>query len=158
VTVDGANRAETGIAFDGGAGYCSLRRVRVMNTSGGGITLRGGDYQRLYFEDLFVTDVGGNGLDVAAASATSLFVTGLAVAAFGRSASGVAYALSLRARANVCEVDIEGVRANQVGVGFLPGSAYSTLTGFYIQLTGGVAHTSANVTGIAIGNGSIDGH
>jgi hypothetical protein len=109
----------------------------------------------MYLEDLFVSDVDGHGIDVDVDAATSLFITGLAVTGFGLGNAPPAYGIALRARAHICQVDIEGVPPGHVGVGFLPGSDYSTLTGFYIGLEGGVAHTGSVEHKIAIGNGSV---
>jgi hypothetical protein len=155
LTVDGGGAARTGIAYTGGARYCALRRVRVSGVRGPGVQLQGGRVDRMYLEDLFVSEVDGHGVDVDVDDATSLFVTGLAVVGFGRGSAPPAYGIALRARAHLCQVDIEGVQAGHVGVGFLPGSDYSTLTGFYIGLDGGVGHTGSVAHKIAIGNGSV---
>jgi hypothetical protein len=155
LSVDGGGTARTGIAYTNGARYCTVRRVRVSGVRGPGVRLEGGTVDRMYLEDLYVADVDGHGVDVEVDAATSLFVTGLAVSGFGRAATPPAYGLALRARAHVCQVDIEGVGDGQVGIGFLPGSDYSTLTGFYIGLDGGVAHVGSAQHKIAIGNGSV---
>jgi hypothetical protein len=155
LSVDGHESAGAGIAYTNGARYCALRRVRVSGVRGPGVHFQGGTLDRMYLEDLYVSEVAGHGVDVDVDDATSLFVTGIAITAFGRGIAPPAYGVALHARAHLCQVDIEGVREGQVGIAFLPGSDYSTLTGFYVGLDGGVAHSGSAQRKVAIGNGSV---
>ncbi len=71
LSIDGAGRAGAGVSDPDGARYCTLRRVRVSRVRGPRVHLQGGRVNRMYVQDLYVSGVGGHGVDVDVDEATS---------------------------------------------------------------------------------------
>lgn len=155
LTIEGAGQ---GLRYDGPASYCVARRLRLVDCDGEGIALRGTRYERLFLEDLYIDRCGSHGIDLDPVDgSTSVFMSGLSIGTVGSGEGGAADAMRLAGRCHLSQVQIGPVRTGGVGVRFRPGSDFTTLTGYYLRLEGGIAFDGHDDReGIALGAGSVE--
>lgn len=135
-----------------GATFCIARRLRIVDVAGSGVALRGGAYENLYLEQLWVDRPGRHGIDLdAGAPCRSVFVSEVSVEGPGAAGGEGAAGLRLGGRVLATQVQVVEIGPGSVGIDLRAGSEHTTMTNLSLATTGGTGVRGQDRSGVVLG-------
>lgn len=158
LTLDGRNgRGEPtacGVLIHGGAAYGIVRHVRISNMRGDGIRCEGGPIDCLYLEGISIESCLGSSIYLQShPSSSGIFLSDVSIRNANPIRSSRPYAVWLRGRCMISQLQVDRVRFGHVGVFFDEGSEFSSVNGLFVGGDQGETVVLApGVTNIALSN------